>query len=98
MPLYFAAGSVPYMVRDIGGASTSSWLPIAYTLAAAVPIPFCGYLQDIFGRRPICLGSAALLIVGSIIMGTAQSFAQGVVAMALCGAGAGVAELSALAG
>jgi MFS family permease len=98
MPLYFAAGGLEYVVADIGGASTSSWLPIAYTLSAAVPIPFCGYLQDIFGRRPIALASTALLIVGAIVMGTAHSFAQGVVAMALCGAGAGVAELSALAG
>ena len=98
MPLYFAAGSLAYIVKEIGGVAASSWLPISYTLAAAVPIPFCGYLQDIFGRRPIALGATAALIVGSIIMGTAHSFAQGVVGMTICGAGAGIAELSVLAG
>ncbi len=49
MPLYFAAGGLSYVIADIGGGSTSSWLPVAYTLAAAIPIPFTGYL--LFIRR-----------------------------------------------
>ncbi|OAG36003.1 hypothetical protein AYO21_09796 [Fonsecaea monophora] len=98
MPLYFCAGGTSYIIEDIGGSTTSSWLPVAYTLSAAIPIPFTGYLQDIFGRRPIALASTVLVIVGSIIMGTAHSFGQAVVAMTLCGIGAGIAELSALAG
>ena len=98
MPLYFCAGALSYISADVGGGSAGSWLPISYTLAAAVPIPFCGYLQDIFGRRVIALGAALLVIIGAIIMGTAHSFSQGVAGMALSGAGAGIAELSALAG
>lgn len=98
MPLYFSAGGLNYIVADIGGTATSSWLPVAYTLSAAIPIPFTGYLQDIFGRRPIALASTVLVIIGAIIMGTAHSFGQGVVGMVFCGAGAGIAELSALAG
>ena len=79
MPLFFSTGALAYVIKDLGGASSASWIPIAYTLSAAVPIPFCGYLQDIFGRRAIALGCTASIIVGSIIMGTAHSFAQGVV-------------------
>ena len=98
MSLYFAAGGLSYIVEDIGGVSASSWLPVAYTLSAAIPIPFSGYLQDIFGRRPIALAAIVTVIVGAIIVGTAHTFGQGVTGMALCGAGAGIAELSALAG
>lgn len=98
MPLYFSAGGLSYIVADIGGSSRSSWLPVAYTLSAAIPIPFTGYLQDIFGRRPIALAATVLVIIGAIIMGTAHSFGQGVAGMAFSGMGAGIAELSALAG
>ncbi|KIW45798.1 uncharacterized protein PV06_04152 [Exophiala oligosperma] len=97
-PLYFTAGSLEFIIKDVGGSSTGSWLPIAYTLAAAVPIPFAGYLQDIFGRRLILLFATSLTMVGLIILGTAHSFPQAVVAMALCGTGAGIAELAAFAG
>lgn len=98
MPLYFCAGALSYIAADVGGVSAGSWLPVSYTLAAAVPIPFCGYLQDIFGRRFIALGATLTVIIGAIVMGTAHTFAQGVAGMALSGAGAGIAELSALAG
>jgi MFS family permease len=98
MPLYFSAGGLSYIVADIGGVSTSSWLPVSYTLAAAISIPLCGHLQDIFGRRPLALAAIATTVVGAIVMGTAHTFGQGVTTMAVCEAGAGVAELSALAG
>jgi MFS family permease len=60
--------------------------------------PFCGYLQDLFGRRNETLLGGLFLIVGTIVLATAKSFGAGVVGMALSGAGAAVGELTALAG
>ena len=68
------------------------------SLALAATCPFCGYLQDLFGRRNISLLGCAFLAVGIILTATAQTFAQGVAGMALAGAGAAVGELTALAG
>lgn len=96
--MYFLAGALSYIVKDIGAESNAAWLPISYTLAAAVPVLFTGYLQDIFGRRNIAMISGFLVIIGSIILGTAHGFVQGVAGSSIAGAGAGVAELTSLAG
>lgn len=68
------------------------------SLALAATCPFCGYLQDLFGRRNISLLGCALLGIGIIVTATAQSFSQGVAGMTLAGAGAAIGELTALAG
>lgn len=98
IPLYFTGGSLSFIAADIGGATASAWLPVAYALALAAVAPFCGYMQDLFGRRNITLGGGTVLIVGIIVLATAKSFAQGVVGMGLSGGGAAIGELTALAG
>lgn len=60
--------------------------------------PFVGYLQDLFGRREITLIGSIIIMVGVVLVGTAHGFAQGVSGMALAGIGAGICELTALAG
>jgi len=96
--LYFAGGSLTFIVEDIGGSAGRGWLPTANTLAIAAVAPFVGYLQDLFGKRYIALFGAVLLCVGCILLGTAHSFGQGVTGMAVAGAGAGIGELTGLAG
>jgi MFS family permease len=91
-------GSLSYVAADVGGASKSSWLPVSNTLAIAAVAPFSGYLQDLIGRRNITLVGGLILIVGIILVGTAHRFGQAVTGMTLAGAGAGIAELTALAG
>lgn len=98
MPLYFVAGPLSYILVDTGAGARASWIPVSYTLAAAIPVPFGGYLQDIFGRRAIVLCSSTMVIIGAILIGTAHSFAHATAGATLAGFGAGIAELSALAG
>jgi MFS family permease len=86
------------MAKDIGNASASGWLPTANTLAIAAVAPFVGYLQDLFGKRYIALFGALLLCVGCVLLATTHSFGQALAGMALAGAGAGIGELTGLAG
>lgn len=44
------------------------------------------------------MGGALLLVVGSVVIATAHSLGSAVVAMAISGIGAGICELTALAG
>jgi hypothetical protein len=50
------------------------------------------------GRRNITLVGCALLLIGIGLVGGARTFGQAVTGMALSGAGAGIGELTALAG
>lgn len=50
------------------------------------------------GKRYIALFGSLCICVGIAILGTAHTFAQGVVGMALAGVGAGIGELTGLAG
>lgn len=60
--------------------------------------PFVGYLQDLVGRREITLVGSVIIMVGIVLVATAHTFGQAVTGMALSGAGAGICELTALAG
>lgn len=75
-----------------------SWLPVSNTLAIAAICPFVGYISDLFGRRNITLAGCVAICVGIILVATAKSFAPAIVGMVLAGAGAGICELTALAG
>lgn len=98
IPLYFVGASLSFISRDVGGTESQAWLPVAAALSLAAVAPFCGYLQDLFGRRNETLFGGMVLIIGTIVLATAKSFGAAVAGMALCGAGAAVGELTALAG
>ncbi|KIV93428.1 hypothetical protein PV10_04641 [Exophiala mesophila] len=98
IPLYFSGGALTYIAISVGAADKASWIPVAYALVFSAISPFCGYLQDIMGRRNITLLGGVVVIVGNIIMATTHSFAQAIAGMAITGAGAAVGELTALAG
>jgi MFS family permease len=82
----------------MGGPTKIAWVPVSNTLALAAVAPFCGYMQDIFGKRNITLGGAAAIMIGIVLLATSHTFGQSVAAMSLAGAGAAIGELSALAG
>jgi hypothetical protein len=92
--LYFAGGSLTFIVKDLNTKVGTGWLPTSNTLAIAAIAPFVGYLQDLFGKRYIALFGALLLCLGCIILGTAHSFGQAVSGMAIAGTGAGIGELT----
>lgn len=96
--LYFVGGSLQFITPDLKATGTSVWLPVSNTLAISAVAPFVGYLQDLFGKRWIALIGSACICVGIVILGTAHTFGQGVVGMALAGVGAGIGELTGLAG
>ncbi|GIZ39520.1 hypothetical protein CKM354_000290100 [Cercospora kikuchii] len=96
--LYFVGGSLNYIVADLNSPSVASWLPVANTLAIGAVCPFVGYTQDIFGKRWISIIGAVLLCVGCLLLALANSFAQAVAGMAIAGVGAGIGELTGLAG
>lgn len=98
MPLYFVGSGFSYVAPDLGVTVGVSWIPVANTLAVASSAPFCGYLQDLLGRRYIYLAGGALCLVGVMIVGTAHSYAQAVAGTCIEGIEAGIAELTALAG
>lgn len=97
IPLYFLGGTLTYIAADLGPRAPA-WLPVSYSLALAGVSPFCGYLQDLLGRRYVTLSGGLILLIGCITMATAQTFRAGVVAMTLAGAGAAIGELTAVAG
>ena len=73
-------------------------MPISYSLVLAAVAPFCGYLQDLFGRRIITLIGGVVLCVGIIVVATAHSVGQAIAGMSIAGGGAAIGELTALAG
>jgi hypothetical protein len=49
------------------------WVALTYTLTSAVALTIIGRVTDIFGRRWVFVGGAALGVIGSIVCATAQS-------------------------
>jgi len=96
--LYFVGGCLSYIEADLNATSKASWLPVSNTLAITAVAPFVGYLQDLLGRRNITLCGSLIIMVGIALVGAAHGFGQAVTGMALAGAGAGICELTALAG
>lgn len=95
--LYFVSSNLLPISISIG-TKYGNWMLTANTLAVAAICPFVGYITDLLGRRWMCLGGTFLLIIASIVQGTAQNFAAAVSAQAIGGIGAGICELVALAG
>jgi MFS family permease len=87
-----------YIIEDIGGANAVSWLGTASTLATAAVAPFAGSLSDLLGRRYIALIGSAFIIIGMIVVGSAQRIEVAIGGTALVGVGGGVAELIGFAG
>lgn len=53
--------------------STASWVVTATLLAAGVAMPVVGRLADIYGKKPVLVGSAFGLIIGSVVCALAAS-------------------------
>ncbi|KEF63531.1 uncharacterized protein A1O9_01509 [Exophiala aquamarina CBS 119918] len=96
--LYFVGGCLSYIQAELGAEKNGSWLPVSNTLAITAVAPFTGYLQDLLGRRNITLVGSIMIMVGISLIGGARNFTMGVAGMTLSGAGAGICELTALAG
>ncbi|KAF4458452.1 fungal trichothecene efflux pump [Fusarium albosuccineum] len=69
----YAAPILGIINNDIGPDANINWVALTYTLTSAVTLTIIGRVTDIFGRRWVFVGGAALGIVGSIVCATAQS-------------------------
>ncbi|KAF2439291.1 MFS general substrate transporter [Karstenula rhodostoma CBS 690.94] len=69
----YAAPILGIINADIGPDPNITWVALAYTLTSAVTLTIIGRVSDIFGRRWVFVGGAALGVIGSIIAATAQS-------------------------
>jgi MFS family permease len=49
------------------------WVALCYTLTIAVTLTIIGRVSDIFGRRWVFIGGAAMGVIGSIVCATAQN-------------------------
>lgn len=56
-------------------ASNTSWVVTATLLGGAVAMPIAGRLADIFGKKPILIGTAVALLLGSLLCAVTDVFA-----------------------
>ncbi|KAK3393041.1 putative efflux pump protein [Podospora didyma] len=96
--LALASGAPLFIYRDIGGVDHWVWFVTANLLATAAISPFVGALSDLVGRRYVAIAGSVFIIAGQIVCGTAYTMDIFIGGMALTGIGAGINEITALAG
>ena len=81
--------AMPTIIASLGGLDRYSWVFSAYLLTSTVTVPVWGRLSDLYGRRPLYLGSIALFLGGSVLSGASGSITQLIIFRAVQGMGAG---------
>ena len=96
LPMFMAAvdqtllaTATPLIAAELGGLRDTSWIAVAYLLAAAATTPMYGRFGDRFGRRDTLLFALGVFTLGSIACAAAQSLGTLVGARVLQGLGAG---------
>jgi EmrB/QacA subfamily drug resistance transporter len=96
LPMFMAAvdqtllaTATPAIAESLGGLRDTSWIMVAYLLAAAVIAPVYGRLGDSRGRRNMLLVAISIFALGSAACGLAQSLPQLVAGRVLQGLGGG---------
>ncbi len=72
---FLNVGFAPIMASLSVDVSTVQWLATAYMLGAAVMVPVSAFAYRSFPTRPLFCATTALLVIGSVVGGLAQSFA-----------------------
>ena len=98
IPIYFWGGIPPIVYSDIGGVDRWIWFITGNLLASAAVCPFVGALSDLLGRRHVALLGCALIVAGQLVCAFAHSMDDFIAGMTVSGVGAGINELTALAG
>lgn len=96
LPMFMAAvdqtllaTATPVIATELGGLRDTSWIAVAYLLAAAAAVPLYGWAGDRFGLARILRWSLGLFSLGSLVCGAALSLPMLVAARALQGLGGG---------
>lgn len=66
-------------------ASNASWAITATLLAAAVTMPVAGRLADMFGKKPVMVATAGILVIGSALAAISSTLGPFLVGRALQG-------------
>ena len=82
--------SMPRIIADLGGFGLYSWVGTGFMLASTVTIPIAGKLTDIYGRKPFYMAGILILLVGSVLCGSAQNVEQLIAFRVVQGVGAGM--------
>ncbi|KAJ3132007.1 hypothetical protein HK101_004643 [Irineochytrium annulatum] len=84
-----ASGREHAIATEFNGLEQISWIATAYFLTATAFIPSYGQLADIFGRKPVFLGSIVIFEIGSLLCGVARNMEMLIAARAIAGMGGG---------
>lgn len=84
----YAAPILGHINADIGPDPNVTWVALSYTLTSAVTLTIIGRVSDIFGRRWIFVGGAALGVLGAIICAVAQNINTLIVGTTIMGVAA----------
>ncbi|HYS12202.1 MAG TPA: MFS transporter, partial [Burkholderiaceae bacterium] len=96
LPMFLAAvdqtllaTATPAIAADLGGLRDTTWIALAYLMAATVMVPLYGRLGDRYGRQRVLMIAVGVFALGSAACGGAQAMWQLVAARALQGLGGG---------
>lgn len=85
---------LPTIVHDFNMGASYVWVVNIYFLTTAAIQPFLGQLSDLWGRRWVFIGTVALFVLGSGIIGGATSGAIMIAGRGVQGLGAGGINMS----
>ncbi|KAJ6472376.1 major facilitator superfamily domain-containing protein [Mycena vitilis] len=80
--------ALPTIVDELHGTGFI-WVGSAFALGSTALIPFAGGAAQIFGRRPVLLGSLLLFALGSAVSGAARSMNMLIAGRTIQGLGGG---------
>ncbi|KAG8992172.1 hypothetical protein FRB90_001068 [Tulasnella sp. 427] len=80
--------ALPTIVEDLHGTEFA-WVGSAFTLGSTAVLPLIGGLGQVFGRRPVVLGSIAFFALGSAISGGARNMGTLIAGRTFQGIGSG---------
>lgn len=81
-------GQLPQLLHT--SAADATWVVTVSLLASAVTTPVSGRLGDLYGKRPVLLGSTVPLLAGSVICALSSSLWPMIVGRGLQGMSAGI--------
>lgn len=89
--------TLPRVAEALNGMALYAWVGTGYLLATAASILIFGRLGDLYGRKPLMLTSVAIIAIGSIACGLAQSMPQLIAFRTFQGVGGGMMIATAFA-
>lgn len=77
------------ITRELGASTFQPWVVGSWSIANACSAALAGYLSDTFGRRNVIIIGDFIVLLGTILGGTARTIELLLVAQTLIGMGAG---------